>query len=178
VTRAGLAALAVALLAAGVPLAGATAAAAATPQANGEIAWIDDGGLWVGDPYGQHRLRVGPGSPYPGAYTQAVAWSRGGDRLAHVLDNQVWVLRPDGSDRRLAVPAAVDLRIVSAPSWFAGDTRILFVARGSDPHYGSLVLAQRRRDAVRRHRPSPEPPRLVRLCLSRRYEDRPRRRQA
>jgi hypothetical protein len=117
----------------------ATAAALLAPAANGDLAWVDDDGLWVGDPYGQHRVRIGPGRSLSTWSISAPAWSRAGDRLAQVRDDEIWVMNPDGTDRRRIASVGLSSRIISVPSWFAGDTKVLVVQRGISGTRGWLV---------------------------------------
>lgn len=109
------------------PVVVAPVARAATAVVNGDVAWVDSDGVWVGDPFGQRRVRVAPGSRAPGASVSGVTWSRNGDRLAQVVDDELWVMSPDGSGRRQVAVAGWQQRFRSGASWFPDGRQVLLV---------------------------------------------------
>jgi Tol biopolymer transport system component len=111
-------ALAVALVA-GVLLA-APSARAAFPGANGKIAFVRDGSIWLARSNGRHqRPIVAGGEP---------AWSADGGRIAFERDGNVWVMKANGKrQRQLTTLGGSD------PAWAPDGARIAFLTTRNTP---------------------------------------------
>jgi Tol biopolymer transport system component len=92
----------------------AAPARAAAPGANGLIAFVRGGDVWIAKPDGTGQRVLIPGADAP-------AWSANGRNLAFDRGGEVWVARADGTDQRQVTSGGG-----ANPTWSPAGDRLAF----------------------------------------------------